>query len=450
MHNPESLEEQLLEALVHLHDPDYDPPESIYTLTGCRPQMGLMPLQSALVYAIEGLKPTTTLPSDSRPRRVYDVIHNRFVLRLTQEKTAELMAFSVRHLNRVQHEAIHTLARRLWEHSHDPRHPSPYDPATAETQEKSNADLQAPDWQAQTRRELASLKASSPNATSDVDETIKGVLKLLNALVEEGGSQLEIGYVQANMVAAVNPSALRQVLITAVGRLSRFEHEGPITIFAGLQDGNVRITVTGTPTEGYVPDEVSLVRDILTPENVHVTAKTDSGNVFLSIEVPSARGEVNVLTVDDNADMAHFYRRCTSGTRFHISHVLEGKGLLDLVKRTQPEVIVLDVMLPNVDGWQLLMRLHEDQDTRSVPVIICTVIREKELALSLGASAYLAKPVRPREFIQALDRVLSRAPAAGLKAPGSNAESCSWAHRRPSSQEEHCSSGVGLQDPELR
>jgi CheY-like chemotaxis protein len=63
-------------------------------------------------------------------------------------------------------------------------------------------------------------------------------------------------------------------------------------------------------------------------------------------------------------------------------------------------------MLPDVDGWDLLMHLHEDPTTREIPVIVCSVVREGKLALSLGAALHLPKPVEPCQLIQALDQVL--------------------------------------------
>jgi CheY-like chemotaxis protein len=58
------------------------------------------------------------------------------------------------------------------------------------------------------------------------------------------------------------------------------------------------------------------------------------------------------------------------------------------------------------------MRLHQDPTTRSIPVIICSVVQEEDLALSLGAAGYLPKPVQPREFVTALDQVLPPVAAA--------------------------------------
>ena len=115
--------------------------------------------------------------------------------------------------------------------------------------------------------------------------------------------------------------------------------------------------------------------------------------------------------MDDNPDMARLYRRYSEGTRYHIVHVAHGRDLIETVRVVAPDLILLDVMLPDADGWDLLMRLHTDPKTRAIPVIVCTVVKEEELALSLGAAYYLAKPVRPHEFIRVLDKVLPRVSA---------------------------------------
>jgi CheY-like chemotaxis protein len=126
---------------------------------------------------------------------------------------------------------------------------------------------------------------------------------------------------------------------------------------------------------------------------------------FLHIRVPAV-GKVTVLVIDDNSDLVHFYRRSLTGTRYRIAHEPTGLGAFDAVAAHRPDVIVLDVMLPDIDGWTLLTHLHENPATRSIPVLVCSVIREEELALALGAAAYLAKPVQGRQLTDALDRVL--------------------------------------------
>jgi CheY-like chemotaxis protein len=225
--------------------------------------------------------------------------------------------------------------------------------------------------------------------------------------------------VQAGLVAAVHPVVLQQVLITLTERLARRITGGEVAIYARLEDGNARITLTGEVSPGAELNDADLVDGIPAASDVSVEVCVDDAHAFVWVETPSV-GKITVLVVDDNEDMARFYRGSAVGTRYHIVHTAQGLDLFDIVETVAPDVIVLDVMLPDIDGWRLLMRLREDPATCSVPVIVCSVVREDALALSLGAARFLSKPVRPREFIEALDQVLPPAAARVPTAPASS------------------------------
>jgi CheY-like chemotaxis protein len=127
------------------------------------------------------------------------------------------------------------------------------------------------------------------------------------------------------------------------------------------------------------------------------------------VKVPSV-GQVSVLVVDDNLDMVHFYRRCTVGTKYHITPAPQGQRTFEAIKSAHPDIVVLDIILPDADGWELLTQLHSHPATRSIPIVICSIVKEEGLASALGAALYLPKPVHHREFIQALDQALDQAP----------------------------------------
>ena len=102
----------------------------------------------------------------------------------------------------------------------------------------------------------------------------------------------------------------------------------------------------------------------------------------------------------------------------------QGQRVFEIVEDFAPDVIVLDIMLPDVDGWELLALLHEHPVARSIPIIVCSVVREEDLALALGAALYLPKPVERQQFIRALDQVLSQAAARAPISPASSAAAC--------------------------
>jgi CheY-like chemotaxis protein len=121
-----------------------------------------------------------------------------------------------------------------------------------------------------------------------------------------------------------------------------------------------------------------------------------------------------VLVVDDNEDTLHLFRRYLSGTRYQFIGLREPHEVIQAAGDLVPAAIVLDVMLPGVDGWELLGRLREHPATRELPIVVCTVMPQEQLALALGAAAYLRKPVSREAFLSALDQqVSSRSTVSG-------------------------------------
>ena len=404
------FEKTLRDALTHLHDPNFRSAAIVYDVLQCDPAEGSGPVQSKIIAAIEAMRPDPDLPPVSRPRRDFDALHKRYVLGLTQEETSEHLHMSVRNVQRIQGEATHVLARHLWEGRLRPH--AVTEPGT-----------QAQDWRSQADLELASLRVSAPNATADVGEMICGVLELGGIVASKYSVHLETKFVQPNLVAAIHPSALRQTLISAIGRLAQCMSSGPMSIYATLEDGQVKITITGLLAAGRTPTDDDLIRDVITPPDTSVEIRRKGRRAFVRIKLPSV-GKRTVLVVEDNPDMVHFYRRCTAGTPYRIVRAAPDQDLARAIEVAVPDVVVLDVMLPEVDGWQLLTHLHERPATRSIPVIVCSVVKEEELALALGAVRFLSKPVQPRQFVEALDRALRQASAAAPRAPASNAAAC--------------------------
>jgi CheY-like chemotaxis protein len=218
--------------------------------------------------------------------------------------------------------------------------------------------------------------------------------------------------VQSELIAAVHPVLLLQVLVSILKRLAPYVVNGELALFAKLEDGKAKITLRGTSFANRLNAVEELTHGLSLVKDITIELLRDELQLIVWVSMPAV-GTMTVLVVDDNEDMVRFYRDCTIGTRYNIVHLNQGYQLLDGARRLGPDVIVLDIMLPDSDGWRLLMHLHEDQKLRTIPIIISTVVREEELALSLGAAYYLAKPVRPRQFIQALDLVC-RSAAKGV------------------------------------
>ncbi|HEX9923926.1 MAG TPA: response regulator [Anaerolineae bacterium] len=399
----EEFEQSLRHVLVHFRDPTYDPPDFLWSILGHQPQHGIEAVQHAITQAIASLKPAIASTSAGlRSQRFYELLTYRYIQDLTQEETAERLGISPRHVRREQQQAIHALATRFWE-----KRPGKM-PLTAEVEPDQGPEQEATAWRTQVREELAALQQSAPGSVVEVATALQGVMKIEEGLALQHGVSLRLESIEPGLTVSMHASALRQVLITAIEKLEQSISAGRISLAVERIGDYVQILISGAPATTNHPPDSDLMREILAAHGGSIEAYLVEKRVWFRVELPRA-DKITVLVIDDNADLVHFYRRYTTGTRYQIEHLAEGQNALDVIKDTRPNIIILDVMLPDIDGWELLTNLREQPATNMIPIIVCSVIRRAELALSLGASLYLAKPVRRREFVQALDQVLNPA-----------------------------------------
>jgi CheY-like chemotaxis protein len=357
-------------------------------LFGHVPKQGTQVIQTALRQAIEELKPAANVPTDARVWRIYSVLYFRYVQHLTQEEAAHRLNITPRHLRREQREAVLWLAQHL-----------------REQRQKSAQKAQSTAWRSQVRQDLASLQQHTPGAIADVCETIASSISLGRALASKRQIELENDVIPARLYAAIHPIALRQILLTAIEKLIDHMTTGTIAIAATVEGGELVITVTGRPVIVKAPPVSDFIEETVAAQGGSVQTRVIDEGLRFEITLPLV-SRIRVLVVEDNTDLVHFYRRYTANTRYEIEHIAEGKDLFAAIEANKPDVIVLDVMLPDIDGWELLNHLHEHPTTRDLPVVVCSVVRREALAKALGATYYMAKPVRRQEFIQALDQAL--------------------------------------------
>lgn len=119
-----------------------------------------------------------------------------------------------------------------------------------------------------------------------------------------------------------------------------------------------------------------------------------------------------VLVCDDDALLVDLVQYRLAARGFEVSTALDGGEAERLLEAQVPDAIVLDAMMPVVDGYELLRRIRERPATAKVPVIMLTARRQEQdilSALELGASDYMVKPFIPEELVARLTRLLEAA-----------------------------------------
>ena len=128
-------------------------------------------------------------------------------------------------------------------------------------------------------------------------------------------------------------------------------------------------------------------------------------------EGPGRRPAARVLVAEDERDVAELIRYTLTREGFEVIIATNGADALRQAQEARPDLVLLDLMLPQVNGWELCRRLKQDPATRAVPVIMLTARSEegdKVLGFELGADDYVTKPFSTRELVARVRAVVRR------------------------------------------
>ena len=121
-----------------------------------------------------------------------------------------------------------------------------------------------------------------------------------------------------------------------------------------------------------------------------------------------------VLLAEDEPNIVESLRFLLERAGFDISVESEGPAALESALAEPPDVLVLDVMLPGLDGYEILRRLRDDRRTRALPILMLTAKGQREnreTALDFGADAFITKPFANAEIIEAVETLAGRGAA---------------------------------------
>jgi CheY-like chemotaxis protein len=118
-----------------------------------------------------------------------------------------------------------------------------------------------------------------------------------------------------------------------------------------------------------------------------------------------------VLVVDDHAPMRTLCRVTLEDAGFEVVEAADGQKALQAVQKRRPDVILLDIMMPQVSGWDVASTLLSDRSTDKIPIIFITALataHDRLRALELGARAYVTKPFDPSVIPSTVTRILDQ------------------------------------------
>jgi two-component system alkaline phosphatase synthesis response regulator PhoP len=118
-----------------------------------------------------------------------------------------------------------------------------------------------------------------------------------------------------------------------------------------------------------------------------------------------------VLVIDDEAPIRLLCRVNLEAEKMHVLEAADGESGLEIARSEKPDVVLLDVMLPGIDGWQVAERLIEGEATNQIPLVFLTAraeLRDRARGLELGGVDYITKPFNPLELAPVIEGLLER------------------------------------------
>ncbi len=136
-----------------------------------------------------------------------------------------------------------------------------------------------------------------------------------------------------------------------------------------------------------------------------IQGKSPTANVIEMLEEGDEQDQHLVLAIDDNPDVLSLINNALENSPYKVVGVNDSTKAVEMVQKLQPVAVTLDVMMPEINGWQILHELRSNPTTSTIPVIMLTVLEDRSAAHVLGADEYLVKPVERDSLLNTLRQV---------------------------------------------
>jgi signal transduction histidine kinase/CheY-like chemotaxis protein len=282
--------------------------------------------------------------------------------------------------------------------------------------------------------------------TFDVEEVVAAAVAMVRPLVEKNGNQLEVSVARDAGAMHADLTRVRQILLNLLSNASKFTSNGTVALGAAREASRGREWVVFTVRDtgiGMTPEQLSRLFQPFTQADpsttrkyggtglglsisqrlsrlmdgtIGVVSEPGRGSVFtvrLPAEVSDAKlqrqtgiyrvsrpsvptpvvGTGSVLLIDGDETSRELVERILAKDGLRLRYARSGQEGLRLANEQRPAVILLDPILPDQDGWAVLTAITTKLELAGVPVIVLSAAEEQGLATTLGATAYLTKPV---------------------------------------------------------
>jgi len=396
--NKTDFANQIRQALQNLHDFVFLqklPLTSLFSAPNGTLDQGVRKLRSEILEAIERLNPPGNMSGRAKERRPYALLYGHYVQGMTSAELAEELAISIRQLRREHSRAVEAVLNLLWEKL------SPQLEQKAEEQGL----LLSTDLHQATEAETRQLLSQAHVDDISVSDLVDGIFTTLLPLAQSRKMSLENHLPENLPLVRANRVVLRQGLMGLVSSALQRFISGKIRVeMSDAADFRLWIKAEGEiQGTGTVKAGLEVSRKLIASLGGQVEIEAGPPDWQAKISLPMAE-ELPLLVMDDNAGLIELYRRYLAGRGYRVFDAHGADEIIATAQQQNLKLIILDVMMPDQDGWEVLQRLKAAVPTQAIPIMICSVLDETEIAFALGASDYLHKPVTQDALLAKVER----------------------------------------------
>jgi PAS domain S-box-containing protein len=259
------------------------------------------------------------------------------------------------------------------------------------------------------RTDLTKLKQSLINLLSNAAKFTKQgtvTLRLTRIPADGGGSSVKFDIIDSGI--GMTPEQL--------GRLFQAFTQADSSTTRNFGGTGLGLTITrhfctllgGAIDVKSVPGTGSTFTIVL-PDHAEVKGETEAFDIDrIAVSAHPASAGINVLVVDDDQAVHDVLSATLSKEGYRLSHARDGIEALNIMRRDPPDIVTLDVMMPKIDGWSLLGIMKSEAELAQIPVIMLTIVDDRNLGFSLGASEYMTKPIDRNRLISLIQKFAPR------------------------------------------
>jgi CheY-like chemotaxis protein len=397
------------EALRQLYDStflDNNPLGKILIPPEKRTSQPAQDLRRVLLSVIRDLRPQKNVPTQSHDWRGYQILEMRYISGMDAAEVMRRLGLGHTLYFTEQTRILQTLTDVLWNlRLRQAIDVNDY-PHSIQVQSETNLSQGV-------NAEIMRLFQEASWEVVNVIELLDDLRPVIQSQAQIAQVDLSYDLVQAVVVNRANRVLLRQIFLNLIaevlekakdGRLSveSFDHQTTFGIF--LRGRTSQIDATSSlqgQRERISKETYRQLIEAMQGEVQFELKGNESYELRLSWNKVSQRAQV-LLVIDDNTDMVDLFRRYLTGLDLQVRGAKNIEEARQVMAEKLPTLIILDVILPQLDGWELLLSLKSDPITREIPIVVCSALNEPELAKSLGADYFLPKPVDQLDLLAIL------------------------------------------------